>query len=177
MVKLQIDPRIPKEWRAPIEFLESVKDEKAAFIEDIIDKVTTGTKNPRFFILYLADNFEGRNGINARIDNYLQKINLAINRLDKIETSKYEVIEIIQENLMKQQAILTNLQKDFDFILTKTKQFVFKELNEKELYTWKAFLNGILNSLKDLIKKISQERGGLVQSQLIEAALNNKKAA
>lgn len=177
MAKLQIDPRISKAWYSPIEFLASIQDEKAAFVEEIIDKVTAGTKNPQFFILYLADNFEGRNGINAKINNYLQKINLAIDRLDKIETSKYGVIEVIQENLMKQQAILTNLQKDFDFILTKTKQFVFKELNEKELYTWKAFLNGILNSLRDLRKKISQERGGLVQSQLIEAALNNKKAA
>lgn len=169
-----IDKRIPKEWHPAIEFLESIKDEKAAFVEEMIENVNKGIRNPPFFIKYLADNLDIKGGINKKIENYLQKINLSIDRLDKINTNKYIEVEDIQKNLMKQNAILTNLKKDLNIMCKVTKQFIFKGYKEEDIKAWSAYLRATIESLKDLRKKISQERGGFVQSKLIEAALNGK---
>lgn len=173
MVKLQIDPRIPKEWRAPIEFLESIKDEKTAFVEEIINETQKGKKNPFGYITYLNGNMKS---IFKKIENYVKMIDLAINRLDKIVNDDPRDIEVIQVNLMKQQAVLSNLKTDINFMLDQVAHYDFKQLYPEEATTLNALLEGILTSLKDMRRVIIQERGGVVQGQLIKAALKLKVA-
>lgn len=168
MAKLQIDPRIPKEWHPPIEFLESVKDEKAAFIEEILNETQKGKKNPFGYVTYLNGNIKS---IFKKIDKYVSMINLAIDRLDKIASDDPKDIEVIQINLMKQQAVLSNLKTDIHFMLDQVAHYDFKQLYPEEAATLNALLEGMLTSLKDIRRVIIQERGGVVQGQLIRAAL------
>ncbi len=179
MAKLIIEPIIPKTWHPIIEFLESVKDDKSNFVDGVEIQLNKGLKNPLEFVQYVAKNYET---IKKKMELYHQRLNYAITRLDNIGENKQDHvdIEVIQDNLMKQESILKATFEDLNLIyenMTIYIEDVGEEFSDRRKADLLAMIKATLIDMKAIKKLISQERGGLVQSKMVSIAARHKKAA